>query len=179
MSRKRQVNNMDEQQWKDLAIEVNEYLEANEDLGAGIKQVIALNLSIGDNDPSERQNCETAIKAMLKGRSNAPFGRGKKSAIPATVRVSIESIARVVQEAHEELYNYDTIMPSILVGRGGKVYSNSQEYGQAQSRLIRTKLGKLYKSGEWDGTVDSLLPTEEDLLEEETFSEEISEYSEE
>jgi len=168
-----------QENWDSLVIEVNEYMEANEDLGDGIKQVISLNLTIGTNDPKERANCENAIRAMLKGRDNSPFGRGKKSSIPATVRVSIDSIARVVYEAHEMLYNWDSIMPAILIGRGGKTYLTAEEYAKAQSNLIRAKLSKMYKANTWDGTVDSLLPTEEELLEQETFSEEIQEYSEE
>ena len=55
---------MENTEWDSLVLDVNEYLEAA-DLEAGLSQVISLNLEIGTNDPSERENCRNAIKALL------------------------------------------------------------------------------------------------------------------
>ena len=59
---------MDNTEWDSLCIEVNEYLEADTTLDAGLKQVVELNLQIGTNNPSERDAATGALKALLKGR---------------------------------------------------------------------------------------------------------------
>ena len=88
---------MDNTQWDSLCIEVNEYLEAST-LDAGLRQVVELNLQIGTNNPDERSAAEGALKALLKGRDGTPFRRGQKSAVPASVRVSIDKICGVVED---------------------------------------------------------------------------------
>ena len=83
---------MDDTTWESLKIEVNEYLEADTTLDAGLRQVVELNLQIGTNNPDERTAAEGALKALLKGIDGTPFRRGQKSAVPAAVRVSIDRI---------------------------------------------------------------------------------------
>ena len=66
---------MDNTQWDSLVIEVNEYLEADTNLDAGLRQVVELNLQIGSSNPDERTAAEGALKALLKGRNGTPFRR--------------------------------------------------------------------------------------------------------
>ena len=107
--------NMDNTQWDSLVIEVNEYLEADTTLDAGLRQVVELNLQIGTNNPNEREAAQGALKALLKGRDGTPFRRGQKSAVPASVRVAIDRICGVVEEAATNYYNHDGIIASITL----------------------------------------------------------------
>jgi len=133
-------------------------------LDAGLKQVIELNLQIGTNNPSERVAAKGALKALLKGRDGTPFKRGQKSAVPASVRVSIDRICKVVEEAAMNYYNHDAIIGAITmkhIKSGGGHYDDASDYASAVVKRTRNNLSKMYKDGTWDGRVDSFLLTEE------------------
>tara|TARA_R100001510_G_C7649686_1_gene207134 strand:+ start:418 stop:879 length:462 start_codon:yes stop_codon:yes gene_type:complete len=151
---------MDNTQWDSLVIEVREYLEADGDLDAGLRQVIELNLQIGTNNPNERVAAKGALKALLKGRDGTPFKRGQKSAVPASVRVSIDKICGVVQEAAMNYYNHDAVIGAITmkhIKSGGGQYDDASDYASAVVKRTRNNLSKMYKDGTWNGTVESLL----------------------
>jgi len=155
---------MDNTQWDSLVIEVKEYLEADTGLDAGLKQVIELNLQIGTNNPNERVAAQGALKALLKGRDGTPFKRGQKSAVPASVRVSIDKICGVVQEAAINYYSHDAIIGAITmrhIKSGGGQYDDASDYASAVVKRTRNNLSKMYKDGTWDGAVESLLGTTE------------------
>lgn len=161
-----ELDNMDNTEWDSLCIEVNEYLEADTTLDAGLKQVVELNLQIGTNNPDERDAATGALKALLKGRDGTPFRRGQKSAVPASVRVSIDRICGVVEEAALGYYNHDAIIGAISMKHnksGGGQFADAAEYAQAVVKRNRNTLSKMYKEGTWDGSLDSLLsaPSEE------------------
>jgi len=143
---------------------VNEYLEADTTLDAGLRQVVELNLQIGTNNPNERAAAEGALKALLKGRDGTPFRRGQKSAVPASVRVAIDRICGVVSEASVQYYNHDAIIGAISmkhIKSGGGQYDDADDYASACVKRTRNNLSKMYKEGSWDGSVDSLLPSDE------------------
>ena len=151
---------MDNTEWDSLCIEVNEYLEADTTLDAGLKQVVELNLQIGTNNPEERDAATGALKALLKGRDGTPFRRGQKSAVPASVRVAIDRICGVVEEAALGYYNHDAIIGAISMKHnksGGGQFADTEEYAQAVVKRNRNTLSKMYKEGTWDGSLDSLL----------------------
>lgn len=155
---------MDNTQWDSLVIEVNEYLEADTTLDAGLRQVVELNLQIGTNNPNEREAAQGALKALLKGRDGTPFRRGQKSAVPASVRVAIDRICGVVSEASVQYYNHDAIIGAISmkhIKSGGGQYDDADDYATACVKRTRNNLSKMYKEGSWDGSVDSLLPSDE------------------
>ncbi len=155
---------MDNTQWDSLCIEVNEYLEADTTLDAGLRQVVELNLQIGTNNPNERNAAEGALKALLKGRDGTPFRRGQKSAVPASVRVAIDRICGVVAEASVQYYNHDAIIGAISmkhIKSGGGAYDDADDYASAVVKRTRNNLSKMFKEGNWDGSVDSLLPSSE------------------
>ena len=155
---------MDNTQWDSLCIEVNEYLEADTTLDAGLRQVVELNLQIGTNNANERNAAEGALKALLKGRDGTPFRRGQKSAVPASVRVAIDRICGVVSEASVNYYNHDAIIGAISmkhIKSGGGAYEDADDYASAVVKRTRNNLSKMFKEGNWDGSVDSLLPSEE------------------
>ena len=155
---------MDNTQWDSLVIEVNEYLEADTTLDAGLRQVVELNLQIGTNNPNEREAAQGALKALLKGRDGTPFRRGQKSAVPASVRVAIDRICGVVSDASVQYYNSDAIIGAITmkhIKSGGGQYDDADDYAVACVKRTRNNLSKMYKEGSWDGSVDSLLSSEE------------------
>lgn len=156
---------MEDTQWDSLCIEVNEYLEADTTLDAGLRQVVELNLQIGNNNADERGAAEGALKALLRGRDGTPFRRGQKSAVPASVRVAIDRICGVVSEASANYFNHDGIIGSITmkhIKSGGGLFADADEYADTCSKRTRNNLAKLYKAGTWDGSLDSLLSEEEE-----------------
>ena len=155
---------MDNTQWDSLVIEVNEYLEADTTLDAGLRQVVELNLQIGQNNPNERDAALGALKALLKGRDATPSRRGQKSAVPASVRVAIDRICGVVEEASVQYYNHDAIIGAITmkhIKSGGGSYEGAEDYASAVVKRTRNNLSKMFKDGNWDGSVESLLPSDE------------------
>ena len=151
---------MEDTQWDSLVIEVNEYLEADQTLDAGLRQVVELNLQIGTNNENEREAATGALKALLKGRDGTPFRRGQKSAVPASVRVAIDRICGIVEEASLNYYNHDPIIASITmkhIKSGGGAFENAEDYASAVLKRTRNNLGKMFKNDLWDGSVDSLL----------------------
>lgn len=153
---------MEETQWDSLVIEVNEYLEAATDLNDGLRKVVTLNLEIGEANVEERNGCAGAIKELLRGRNGTPFRKGKKPAMPASVRVSADRICGVVHEAALNYYNHDGIIAGVTLGRGGVSFENAEAYAANTVKRTRSLLTKMYKSGDWDGSVDALLPSEEE-----------------
>jgi len=147
---------MNDEEWNSLKLEVEEYLEADTTLGDGLKQVLRLNLQIGDNTPNEREAARNALKALLRGRDGTPFRKGKKSSVPTTVRVSIDKACSVVEELSISYFDNHPLMKRILVARGGKEYETPQEYAKAMTKKTRNHLAKLYKEGSWDGNFDTL-----------------------
>jgi hypothetical protein len=151
---------MDNTEWDSLVIEVNEYLEADQTLDAGLRQVVELNLQIGTNNPQERDAAQGALKALLRGRDGTPFRRGQKSAVPASVRVAIDRICGVVEEAALGYFNHDAIIGAVTMQHsksGGGQYESAEAYASAVVKRTRNSLSSMYKDGNWDGSLDSLL----------------------
>ena len=73
---------MEDMEWNSLVIEVNEYLAADSALDGSLRQVVELNLQVGNENPTEREAAKNALKALLKGRDGTPFRRGQKSSVP-------------------------------------------------------------------------------------------------
>lgn len=164
-----EYDNMDDIAWNSLVIEINEYLEADDSLEEGLRQVVQLNLQIGTNSPSERNAAHGALKALLKGRDGTPFRRGQKSAVPASVRVAIDRICGVVEEASLAYFNHDAIIGAVTLKHtksGGGAFESAEAYADSVVRRTRNNLAKMFKNGDWDGSVESLLPSEtEDVIE--------------
>jgi hypothetical protein len=147
---------MDDNEWNSLVIEVNEYLEADNSLEEGLKQVIALNLQIGENNPSERIAAKNALKALLRGRDGTPFRKGKKSSVPTSVRMNIDKACGLVEESAIAYFNSHELISKITVGRGGKPYEDAEDYAKSVVKKTRNSLAKMFKDGVWDGGIDSL-----------------------
>tara|TARA_R110000751_G_scaffold132497_1_gene235016 strand:+ start:242 stop:715 length:474 start_codon:yes stop_codon:yes gene_type:complete len=156
---------MDDVKWDSLVIEINDYLEADEQLDGALRQVVELHLQVGQENPNEREAAQNALKALLKGRDGTPFRRGQKSSVPASVRVAIDRICGVVNEAAVGYYNHDGIIAAICFKHtksGGGNYESAEEYALAQTKKVRNNLSKQFREGNWDGSVNSLLSSEDD-----------------
>ena len=153
--------NMEEIKWQSLKIEIEEYLEAADDIEDGLSQVLRLNLQIGQNKPSERENVKNAMRYLLKGRDGTPFGKGKRSGVPAIVRVAIDRVCNRVGEASMLYFNHHPYIAMVTLGRGKKSYDSAEEYAKAQVKAARARLAKMYKDKLWDGTLESLHEEEE------------------
>ena len=154
---------MDDTTWNSLGIEDKEYLEADTTRDAGLRQVVELNLQIGSNNSNERDAAMGALKALLKGRDGTPFRRGQKSAVPASVRVSIDKICGVVSEAAIGYYNHDAVIAAISmkhIKSGGGAYDGVEDDASAVVKRTRGHLGNMFTVGSWDGSLESLLSSE-------------------
>ena len=152
---------MEEIKWESLKIEIEEYLEAADDIEDGLAQVLRLNLQIGQNKPSERENVKNAMRSLLKGKDGTPFGKGKRSSVPATIRVAIDRVCNRVGEASMLYFNHHPYIAMVTLGRGKKSYDNAEDYAKAQVKAARARLAKMYKDKLWDGTLESLHEEEE------------------
>jgi len=152
--------NMEEIKWQSLKIEIEEYMGRADDIEEGLGKVLALNLQIGENDASQRENVKNAMRSLLKGRVGTPFGKGKRGSIPATVRVAIDRICDMVREASIGYFTFHPYMRMVTLGRGKKSYSDAVEYAEAQVKAARSRLALMYKNKEWDGTLT--YPSEEE-----------------
>ena len=138
---------IDEVEWRSMVIEVNEYLKADPTLNDGLRQIIQLNLKIGDNNPNERVAAKGALKALLKGRDGTPFKRGQKSGVPATVRVSIDKAVSIIEIESLNYYNSHPIMAKVLrkhIKSGGGNYDNGEEYAHIVGKRMRNALAKVF-----------------------------------
>lgn len=155
---------MDDVKWDSLVIEVNDYLQADESLDGALKQVVQLHLQVGQENPNEREAAANALKALLKGRDGSPLGRrGQRSSVPAAIRVAIDRICGVVEEASMAYFNHDGIISAVTLKHaksGGGTFESAEDYAKAQSKKVRTSLSKQFKEGTWDGSIESLLSSE-------------------
>jgi len=152
-------------EWESLVIEVNEYLEATDDLSDAVVQVVKMNLQIGTADADERDSAILSIKALLKGRDGTPFRKGNKASVPASVRVSIDRICAIYGEALSAFYNNHAMIPHLMFRHGksgGGLYNSEKEYRMAELKKLRSRLGKMFKSGEWNGELEAFLPLGEE-----------------
>ena len=157
-------------EWNSIVLDVQEYLNADNDLSPALSQVVELHLQVGNEDANERASSHKALKGLLSGRNGSPFRKGQKSSIPTAVRINVDRICGVVEEAAENFYNHDPIMGAILfkhVKSGGGLFEDSSEYAASVGKRTRNALNGRYKDKSWDGLLDSLLSTEE-ATEEET-----------
>tara|TARA_R110002167_G_scaffold55939_2_gene158893 strand:- start:41 stop:514 length:474 start_codon:yes stop_codon:yes gene_type:complete len=156
---------MDDMKWDSLVVEITEYLEADDNLDGALRQVVELHLQVGQENPNEREAAQNALKALLKGRDGTPFRRGQKSSVPASVRVAIDRICGVVHEAALVYYNHDPIIGAVSfkhIKSGGGAFDSAEDYADAHAKKIRNSLSKKFRDKVWNGSVDSLLSSEDE-----------------
>ena len=156
---------MEDNKWTHIKLDVEEYLESGAKLSDGLRQVIELNLQVGDNDEKARIGVWKSLKALLKGKEGTPFHKGNKSDLPAKVRVNVERLGKTMYSASMVYMEYDDIMQYITPRHkksGGGFYKTHKEFANANKKRLMTRLKKEYRLGLWDGTVEGLTPLEEE-----------------
>ena len=156
---------MEEDKWENIKLDVVEYLESGAELSVGLRQVIELNLQVGDNDEKARTGVLKSLKALLSDKEGTPFHKGNKSDLPAKVRVNVQKLGKIMHGASMAYMEYDELMQLITPRHkksGGGFYKTHKEFANANKKRLMTRLKKEYRLGLWDGTIDGLLPLEEE-----------------
>ena len=156
---------MEDEKWTHIKLDVEEYLDSGAEISDGIKQVLRLNLEVGDNDEKARTGVWKSLKALLKGREGTPFHKGNKSDLPAKIRVNVERLGKTMYNASMAYMEHDEIMQYITPRHkksGGGFYKTHKEFANANKKRLMTRLKKEYRLGLWDGTVEGLTPLEEE-----------------
>lgn len=156
---------MEDNRWTHIKLDVEEYLESGAELSVGLRQVLELNLQVGDNDEKAREGVVKSLRALLRGREGTPFHKGNKSDLPAKVRVNVERLGKTMHSASMAYMEYDDIMQYITPRHkksGGGFYKSHKEFANANKKRLMTRLKKEYRLGVWDGTIEGLTPLEEE-----------------
>lgn len=156
---------MEDNKWTHIKLDVEEYLESGAELSDGLRQVLELNLQVGDNDEKAREGVVKSLKALLRDREGTPFHKGNKSDLPAKVRVNVERLGKTMYNACMAYMEYDDIMQYITPRHkksGGGFYKTHKEFANANKKRLMTRLKKEYRLGVWNGTIEGLRPLEEE-----------------
>ena len=160
---------MEDMEWNSIVLDVEEYLNADNDLSEPLSQVVQLHLQVGNEEEDERPSALKALKGLLSGRNGSPFRKGQKSSVPTAVRINVDRICGVVEDAAEGFYNHDPIIGAIMfkhVKSGGGVFEDASDYAKSVGKRTRNALNGRYKAKSWDGLLDSLLPSDSEEEEE-------------
>mgnify|MGYP003110055491 FL=1 len=156
---------MKEDEWEHTKLDVIEYLDSGAELSDGLRQVLELNLQVGDSDEKARIGVVKSLRALLKDKEGTPFHKGNTSDLPAKVRVVVARLGKTVYEASLKYMEYDEVIQHITPRHkksGGGFYKTHKEYALANKKRLITKLKKKYRLGHWDGTIEGLMPLEEE-----------------
>ena len=156
---------MEEDKWENIKLDVVEYLESGAELSVGLRQVIELNLQVGDNDEKARTGVLKSLKALLSGNERATLQKGNKIELPAKLRFNVQKLGKIMHGASMAYMEYDELMQLITPRHkksGGGFYKTHKEFANANKKRLMTRLKKEYRLGLWDGTIDGLLPLEEE-----------------
>lgn len=156
---------MEEDKWQNVKLDVEEYLESGAELSDGLIQILRLNLEVGDNDERARVGVLKSLKALLKDKEGTPFHKGNTSDLPAKIRVNVARLGKTMYEASLKYMEYDKVMQYITPRHkksGGGFYKTHKEYALANKKRLMTRLKKEFRAGLWDGTIEGLLPFEEE-----------------
>ncbi len=156
---------MEEDKWQNAKLDVEEYLESGAELSDGLIQILRLNLEVGNNDERARVGVLKSLKALLKDKEGTPFHKGNKSDLPAKVRVNVERLGKKMYDACMQYMECDPIIIFVTPRHkksGGGFYKTSKEYAMANKKRLITRLKKEYRLGQWDGTLEGIMPLEEE-----------------
>lgn len=143
--------------WEEFVEVVESYVELEAEQLGGIVQVVGLLLDAGKNNEKERKNAEASVRGLLKGREGSPFRQGVRTTKPISVKVSIDKVGKMVEEASIVYFN---MVPSGLHLKHGKSggggFASAEEYAKVEKNKIMTMLHRRHTDGLWDGTLEGL-----------------------
>ncbi|QDP51870.1 MAG: hypothetical protein GOVbin4206_37 [Prokaryotic dsDNA virus sp.] len=143
--------------WEDFVQVVESYVWIRKEELGGIVQVIDLLLDAGKNNEDERSNAIASVKGLLKGREGSPFRQGVRSTKPISVKVNIDKVGKMVEEASKV---YFSMVPNGLHLKHGKSggggFASAEEYAKVEKKKVMTMLYRRHTNGLWDGTLEGL-----------------------
>lgn len=146
---------MNNDEWQTFCEKVNEYENSPD---ASAPNVVAINAlcAAGEEDANERENVQSSVKALLKGKPGNPFRGGRMSVLSpaqnAEVNRRLGEFALVVADAFDgDVFFCEVILPH---GRSKKdAYENGADFAES----IVAKAVENAKSMAKEGTLNSLL----------------------
>tara|TARA_R100000664_G_C2746249_1_gene133963 strand:- start:618 stop:1115 length:498 start_codon:yes stop_codon:yes gene_type:complete len=148
--------------WQARTEEVSEFI-ATEGFDEQLRQVIQFQINFGNENGEQQERVWDSIKSMIRGLDGSPVRRGKKSNLPASVNVAIDSIVGDVVSLHADLFNSNPLLQAVLLKHGksgGGAYASGADYGASVGKKTRTLLKKMYAGEDgvpsWNGEISGL-----------------------
>lgn len=170
-------DNMDEVNWESVKMKVNSCIEGDVDgaIPSDVRSLATMLLNTGDNNVDNRAALALSIKAMLKDfpSGKVVWRRGNQGLLPAAASVVVDSAAEAIREAAYEFFTATQQYSQPLIRKHGKssgppVFVDADDYAGTLAKKAKSTARELYKSGEWDGSLEGLSACAEyDYVEEE------------
>ncbi len=148
--------------WQARTEEVSEFI-ATEGFDEQLRQVIQFQINFGNENSEQQERVWDSIKSMIRGLDGSPVRRGKKSNLPASVNVAIDSIVGDVVSLHTDLFDSNPLLQAVLLKHGksgGGAYASGADYGASVGKKTRTLLKKMYAGEDgvpsWNGEISGL-----------------------
>ena len=148
--------------WQARTEEVSEFI-ATEGFDEQLRQVIQFQINFGNENSEQQERVWDSIKSMIRGLDGSPVRRGKKSNLPASVNVAIDSIVGDVVSLHADLFDSNPLLQAVLLKHGksgGGAYASGADYGASVGKKTRTLLKKMYAGEDgvpsWNGEISGL-----------------------
>ncbi len=161
---------MDEVNWNSHVLELEEFM-ATDAVSEQLAQVLQFQINLGNENEEQRERVWDSIKSLIRGMPGSPVRRGIKPSLPAAVRVVVDSVVNTVESAATDFFNADASIQAVVLQHGkagGGAYASASDYATYLGKKARSNMTKMFKAGNWDGSLDGLLGTiDADLGEEE------------
>ena len=163
---------MEDDKWNNHVSTIEGDLENREGLEPEIKNAIETFLMMGNTSPDSRQKWWQNIRNIYSTLENSPIGTGPRKVYPADVVKNVDSMCAVYKAGYHALFATDLLFGEVERKRGkagGAAYVDAEEFAQARSNNLESRLYGYYKNHtegntlviSWDGTLDNKtgLPT--------------------
>ncbi len=155
---------MEQIEWDSVKYKVNDMIDADSEINAIPADVVSLArmlLQTGDNNMGTRDSLTASIKGMLRPYPGYPWKRGNQGSLPAAARATIDAASEQIGRAAYNFFSETMQYSQPLLRKHGKskgspVYTSAEEYAKTLVKKVRQNGATLFKTGEWDGTLEGL-----------------------
>jgi hypothetical protein len=162
---KKEVNKMSEE-WNSMKVDLEAFFGASPDVTEDVSNTCRSLIAMGDNDSSMQEQAKNAMQSILRGTPGSPINRRGSKGLPTTVATIVDSIKASIRNDFGETYDSNPAYQAVLLRHGKAVtngaspnYIDGAEFGAYLAKKAGTVLARLYKSEEWDGTIEGLSAT--------------------
>lgn len=168
---------MNDAEWNSMKMELEEFFSVSTQDTSAVQGVYAGLAAMGDSNADSRTGAKKALQALLKPFEGSPINRrGSRGNLPTTVAVVLDQLSAELRGAIAGAFDSNPNFRAI-VHRHGKAVSNGAspnyddgaEFGAYIAGKARKAGASLYASGDWDGSLDTLVAT---ITESEVYEEE-------